>query len=66
VVHPHRPTEKLFGRDVNQLVQPESHDRALRQPSNGGVASADAPAGTADASLPSYCSGPNGFFPSRA
>ena len=30
---------------------------------NGGVASAEAPAGTADASIPIYCSGPTVSFP---
>src|SRR5262252_11211067 len=63
VAHHHRPTEKLFGRDANQLLQCGPHDRALRQQSNGGFASADAPAGTADASIPIRQSSTTVFLP---
>ena len=60
----HRPTEKLFGCDPNQLLPRDSHDLALRQQAHGGIASADAPAGTTDASIQIRPSGTTVSFPS--
>src|SRR5215471_1926233 len=61
----YRKPRKLFAtHPPNQLLARGSHDRALRQQSNGGFASADAPEGTTDASIQIRPSGTTVSFPS--